>query len=511
MVVSRWVFFDANAQTSFTAEPTTGISGTGTYGYVEGAVTAAPTITISAGISDQMLIGLDGNTSQQITLTPGSNLDIRMVCREIEFKGKQLVGTHYDHFSCRYVNNKVRVYSGKLGTSSQATVGLGGNNCLHLLGMAPSQGGPVTVTTVNGAASTNNGAYTGQVTVGGSYKGQFSEIYQVTIGTQHPVGSATVSGTYAGTVTTNGFWNHTSNETYTINLNTTNGAVMNAGSGNVPRFTVTSTLGDNVATLTELLYSDYYYEIGTRGLRVKFSDSPFGATDTISIACSAIQFAQGSNAAAAVGSAQYIVSAMRENKVTTPVTTQTTGTAVGNSGLTIAFSNSGSLTAKDKFTLIASQTQPSVLGGTTLNFGSVTVSTYSPTQVVWFELLSGATRLSNTKFGLNSHGSAQHHFTGNNDTKFAFGNVGEGSPSSNNSQWKTGVDGATDLASDTPPVYLAATEDNLAETNTAAGSEPIGVAKGEMVSDYIYMAIKLGASETGANSTIVYRMFFDFS
>jgi hypothetical protein len=59
MVTARWVFFDADAETSYTAQPTTGISGTGTFGYVQGTYVAAPVITISAGISDQMTIALD--------------------------------------------------------------------------------------------------------------------------------------------------------------------------------------------------------------------------------------------------------------------------------------------------------------------------------------------------------------------------------------------------------------------------------------------------------------------
>lgn len=504
MATARWVFFDADADTSYTT------STSGTVGYVEGTNTS-PTATIVTGVSDQLQINIDAQGLNQITLTSGTDLDMRMICKEIEFKGKQLANSEFEHFSCRYVNNKVRIYSGSVGGSSTVTVDNGGNDCLHLLGMASSQGGPITTTAINGQSSTNNASYTGTPTVSGVYKGQFADIYTVMIGTIHPVGEAVVSGTYGGTVTTNGDWNESSDEDYTITIDTTNGAVMNAGSGNVPTFTYTSTQGDNNATPQEILYSDYYYEIGTKGLRIKFSDSPFANGDTIEIPCTAIQFAQGSNASAAVGSAQYVVSALRENKITTAVTSQTTGTAVGNTGLTISFSNSGNLTARDEFKIITSGPQPSVLGGTTVNFGSVTVSTYSPAAAVWFQLIEGATVLSNTRFGLQSHGSASHHFAGNSDTLFAFGTAGEATPASDGTQWYSGVDPSTDLSSDTPPAYLAATEDNLAEVSTASASEVVGVVPGEMITDFCYLAIKLGSSESGANSTINYRMYFDFS
>lgn len=505
MATARWVFFDPDATTSFTTATS------GTYGYVEGASIASPTATITAGVSDQLQIQVDGGGFNQITLTSGVDLDMRMICREIEFKGKQLAASEFEEFSCEYINNKVRINSGSLGTGSTVSVTNGGNDCLHLLGMAASQGGPLTVNTVNGQASSNNASYTGTPTISGEYKGQFADIYTVMVGTQHPVGSATVTGTYTGSVTTNGDWNEAVNELYTITIDTTNGAVLNAGSGNVPTFTVTSTQGDNIATPVEILYSDYYYQIGTKGLRVKFSDAPFGNGDTVSVQCTAIQFAQGSNAAANVGSAQYVVSARRANKVTTPVTSQTTGTSIGNQGLTIAFSSSGQLTARDEFRVIASGPQPSVLGGTVVNFGSVTITTYSPAAAVWFQLLEGATTLSNTRFGLQSHGTAAHHFNGNNDTLFAFGTAGEATPASDGTQWASEIDPSIDLASDIPPAYLSATEDNLAEVSTASASEPVGVVDGEMITDFIWLAIKIGSSENGANSTINYRMYYDFS
>lgn len=510
---SRWVYFDPNSDTIITGATNQTRSGTGSQGYAESATAISGVVTVTAGSADQLQVSINGNPFEQITLTSGTNLDARAVARDIEFKLKQLSASYWDAVSVECVNNKFKIKSSSLGNNSSVAVDNGTNDILHLLGMASSQGGPVTVTTVNGIADDNNAAYTGAVTLGGEYKGQFSDIYTVMIGTSHPVANATPGGSnlYTGTCSSAGDWNQATAETYTITISTATGATMNNGTGNVPTFTVTSTQGDNVATPVEMLCSDCSYNIGTKGLRVKFSDAPFGNGDTFSIVCTPITEAATGQTAASVGSAKYVWSSLREGKSGSATTSQTTGTAVGTKGVTIAFSNSGQLTRRDKFKIICSGPQPTTLGTTILNYGAVTVSTYSPTKVVWFELLSGATILTNTKFGLNSHGSAQHHNQGNNDTLFAFGHAGEASPGSDGSQWKKGISGPTDLASDTPPTYLNGTENNLPVVSTADQSIDVGVAPGEMVTDFLYLAIKLGALESGSNSTIVYRMFFDFS
>lgn len=510
---SRWVLFDANADTLISTETNESINGTGTYGYVEGSNVVSGIVDIVGGVADQLKVSINGGSYQEVTLTSGTSLDARMVAREMEFKLKQLMDSDFDAVSVDYLNNKFRIRGSSLGNTSTVAVNNGTNDCLHLLGMAASQGGALTVNTVNGLASSNNAAYTGQVTASGVYKGQFSDIYTVMIGSVHPVADIVASGanTYAGSAVSAGDWNQAAAETYTITVSTVNGSVMNNGAGNVPTFTVTSTQGDNVATPTELLYSDYWYNIGTKGVRAKFTDAPFGNNDIFSIVCTPIAEAAPSQTAAAVGSARYVWSSLKEGKSSSATVTQVTGTAVGGKGVTIAFSDSGVLTRRDSFRIICSGPQPTTLGVTTLNFGGVTVSTYSPTKVVWFELISGATVLSDTKFGLNSHGTAQHHNQGSADTKFAFGTAGNGNPASDGTEWKKGIVGSTDLASDVPPSYLFATEDNMPVVATADASISMGVAEGQLVSDFIYLAIKLGALESGANPSIVWRMFYDYS
>jgi len=130
--------------------------------------------------------------------------------------------------------------------------------------------------------------------------------------------------------------------------------------------------------------------------------------------------------------------------------------------------------------------------------------------------------MSTVKFSLQSDGTFQHHDQGNNDTEFHFGTCGAdndgGTSSTSNDQVEFAVDVnglgrilATDIDSDTPPVYLNATKADLAEVNSADLAQTIGNFQDALVSDFIWLAIKLGASETGANSTINYRMYFDFS
>jgi len=511
--ISRWCYFDPNTDTTYSHATNQTVSGTGSRGYVEASTATSGTFTITAGAADQMQVAIDGNALQQITLTSGSTMDARAVARDIEWKLKQLPQTEFDNCRVEYLNNKFRIWSSTLGTASTVAVDNGSNDCLHLLGMAASQGGSLTVNTVNGLASANNGSFTGQVSLSGVYKGQFTDIYTVLVGTVHPIGvvSGTGGNVYTGSGTSTGSWNEAFDETYTVTINTAAGSVMNNGAGNVPTMTWTSTSGDNSGAAVQLLYSDYFYAVGSRGLRIRFTDSPFGNSDLFGITCSAIQFSSGAVTSSAVGTARYHWSSLREGKSSASTVSQVTGTAVGNKGLTIAFSNSGNLTRRDRFEIIAGGPVPTTIGVTVLNFGAVTVSTYSSTKSVWFDLLSGATVLSSPRFGLNSNGTAQNHYAGGNGTKFAVGFSGRGNPASDGTEWRKAVVGSTDLSSDVPPAYLFSTEDNMPEVSTALDSIAVGVAPGEMTTDFIHLAIRLDALETGSNPSIVYRIFYDFS
>ena len=130
-----------------------------------------------------------------------------------------------------------------------------------------------------------------------------------------------------------------------------------------------------------------------------------------------------------------------------------------------------------------------------------------------FEVKSGAVEVSTVKFGLQSHGTFSHHNSGNMDTKFRFGTVGVshfalGASSNEKIEWHQNVV-AADIDSDTPPPYLFATKENLSVVSTADDSEVVG--NYGLVSDVIFVNILLGTNETGANSSINMRLYFDYS
>jgi hypothetical protein len=271
------------------------------------------------------------------------------------------------------------------------------------------------------------------------------------------------------------------------------------------------------STDTELLYPDYWYKVGTRGLMVKFTDAVF-SSDVWTIACYQPDYAQGSNVSAPVGIAQYTWSSERGDMSSSPITTNSgTPTRLGSRGLFIEFVNGvgSNLQAGDEFFVICNAPKPSNYNITSLNYGNVTVSTESDVKVVMFEVESGAIEVSTVTFGLQSHGTFSHHSAGNSDTYFRLGTVGPDNPAGsspiNGIEWYPNIV-AGDIDNDTPPSYLYATEDNLAVVATADASESIGnYPMCGLTSDPIWLNIHLGASETGANSSINHRLYFDYS
>jgi hypothetical protein len=199
-----------------------------------------------------------------------------------------------------------------------------------------------------------------------------------------------------------------------------------------------------------------------------------------------------------------------------PITTsESSWTRLGSRGLYIKYTGDNMFKVGDQFKVVCTPPQPKSYDITNLNYGNVTVSTEAPVKAVIFEIISGAIEMSTVKFGLQSHGTFSHHDTNNADTFFRFGTVGPGQKTGSapvsGLEWRANV-AAADIASDTPPSYLFASKSNLSVVSDADASQTIG-ASGfmGMTSDPIFLNIKLGASEVGANSTINYRIFFDYS
>ncbi len=314
-------------------------------------------------------------------------------------------------------------------------------------------------------------------------------------------------------------WNGDNNETYTVTVSTTNGSVVGGGTTHVPTFTVTSTQSDTVATAQEILYANEIYYIGARGLTLKFTDAPFGNGDTFTIVCTKPVTVDGSNATAAVGTAKYHYRSTLGDDSTASTTTAIGGSALGRKGLTIAWSNSGVLTPRDEWKIVCKGPTPEAYGVTSMVYGNVTVTTESAVKVHVFEIQSGAVDMSSVKFSLQSHGTFAHHDAGDSDTFFRFGTAGYGRPGDGVSlantgpEWTSTVTAANIGADKThgntgAPIMLGSSVADLAVVSSADDAAAVG--NKSLVSDFIWTNIRLGAQESGANSTINYRLYFDY-
>lgn len=524
--VTRWVQYDVSA----VGEATDGNTGCkGTRGYSIGTANTGDTFTIGS-TTNRLYLSIDGDPGPYITLTSGVDLDPRFIAKDITEKlhdlGKN--SNSWDNAICRWENDKTsgngfRISSGTLGSSSSVTVTSGTYSADSILGFSSKieQGGLAT------PAHGNAYGFNGTVTVSGTYQGKFDEVYKIVIsndtftegataprGIAAPVKDATNS--YSGTMTTGGVFNASGNITYTLSINTTNGTTMGAGTGNVPTLSWTSTGSDASTEAVELLYPDHWYKVGDWGLMVKFTDAVFNTCSPAwTIDCYNPDYAQGTNLTAEAGLAQYVWSSDRGDMSDSPLTTSSNDfTRLGSRGLSIKFNPSGTdpLTAGDEFYVICSAPKPSAYDISGLNYGNVTVSTESDVKAVMFEIMSGAVEMSTVKFGLQSHGTFLHHYQNNNDTMFRFGTVGPantaGVAPDNGIEWVQNVQPA-DIDSDTPPSYLYYTKANLPVAASADESEAVG--SYGLTADTIWLNIKLGSAETGANSTINYRVYFDYA
>jgi len=538
VAVSRFVEFSVNSQT-FATGTSTDSTAKGSRGFSRGTGLSVgeDTFSIVLNSNDQLAVNINGVGPETITLASGTDLDPRFVARDIEFKLHSANSDEAFKFAqCNWRNggggtnsdNSFIIFSGRLGNN-------GGNNDVNVT----SPGGQdaratLGFDTVNEQAGTDNSTvnagttYTGGITVSGVYGGQFDDLYTIMIADAETVEDSAAGGgnTYAGTAETGGLYTGSADDAYTVTIDTTNGSTMGAGGGSVPQFTVTDTPGvDDNANPIELLFANHWYDVGDLGVRIRFTDAVFGNGDTFTINGFT---ASGTGYPKAAGVAEYIFSSSQEDSskaisLGSTVTSFGAGTQVGTRGVTAIFGNSGSLDLGERYFVICRSPQPTNSNVTQLNFGNVTVSTNSSVKTVWFELISGAVSMSTVKFSLQSDGTFQQHDQGDNDTEFHFGTAGAGNESAgsgptSNAQVEYSVDTdglgnitATDIDSDTPPTNLFATKADLAVVSSADNAEDIGNYLGAVVSDFMWLAIKLGANETGANSTINYRMFFDFS
>jgi len=526
--ITRWVKYDTDVVGSSGDGNGEGCIGTRGFSFGIGTVSDADGVSIGP-TTNRLYVSLDGYApgSSYITLYSGSNLDPRFIARDITEKlhNVDTANERWANAVCLWdsgdwadasgeADNRFRIYSGTLGTASSVTVATSGTNTAHaVLGFDSKQetGGQAETNTFNGTAS-----------VSGTYYGLYDEIYTVMMsnddnGADSHRGIGTLNDAnivYGGTATAGGVYTGAAaDDTYTINIVVTNGTTMGAGTGNVPQMRWTSSPGtDDMGggKYIELLYSDHWYKVGTKGVMIKFTDAVFAA-GYFTLPVYKANYVEGSNANAAVGTASYVYASNRGDFSSTPIATVSGGyTALGSRGLQIKFTGTNNLYARDVFYVPCAGPLPGVAANyniTSLNYGNVTVSTDSDVRSVVFEIESGAIEMSLVKFGLQNHGTFTHHNENNSDTYFRFGTVGVGNPKTG-TEWYPNI-AYTDLDNDVPPAYLYATEDNLSVVSTADDSETVG--NYMLTADPIWLCVHLGASETGANSTINYRLYFDYS
>ena len=513
--ITRWIAYNPTSQG--TIGKGRGAGCVGKRGYSIGTGSIGDTFTIGP-TTNKLYLSIDGDTGPYITLYSGTNLDPRFVAKDITEKMRNLGKNdeRWDSAICKWENipdkgNRFKIYSGSLGVASSVSISTVGSESGHnVLGFA-------TRSEVGGEASTNN--FQGTMKVTGTYKGFLPEVYTVVVTNDQDatrgIGSATQNISYDGIFTTGGIYNYTSDTTYTITIDVTNGTTMAGGTGNVPIMTWTASPSADDSTVgTELLYPDYWYKIGTRGLMVKFTDAVF-SVGYWTVPCYKPDYTSGTNVTDPPGTA-YMAFSSDRGDMGGAMLTPASGTAValGSRGLNVSFVPTGGsdyLGIRDTFTIICHGPKAENYNISSVNFGNVTVSTESSTKCVVFEVESGAYQLSSVKFGLQSHGSFQHHYAGNNDTMFRFGTVGPknkaGVGQESGIEWYPGVV-AADIDSDVPPTYLYSTRSNLQVVSTADDSQSVGNV--DLTADPVWFNIKLGSSETGA-STSNYRVFFDYS
>ncbi len=516
--VTRWVQYPIAGEGVISTGGAT-VSGLGTRGYVQANSTVGDSFDIGSS-NNRLYINLDGDSATYITIASGTDLDPRFVAKDISEKihNTGLVGG-YVNAQCVWEDNKIKLYSGTLSSSSSATVASGANTA-HLelgFGSKTETGGS---TYRGGDVALGVNSFNGGITTSGTYSGFLDETYRIVINSLTQVGTPSKDGSnsYTGTLTADGVYQYDSpNLTYTMSIDVTNGTTMGAGTGNVPTMSWTSTGSVDDGGPTELLYPDYWYSLGTRGVPVKFTDAVFNTVDPAwTVACTYAQYAEGSNQQAAPGTALFVWSSTRGDHAATALTTSdSTYIRLGTRGVYVKWSGSNNLYAGDEFHVVCKPPQPTSYDITNLNFGNVTVSTDSTVKAVIFEILSGAVEMSTVKFGLQSDGAFSHHDAGNADTEFHFGTVGPGNNAGTGSidglEWRANTT-ATDISSDTPPSYLYATKEDLAVVADADTSEALGASHYMgIIADPVYLGIKLGANEVGANSTINYRLYFDYS
>lgn len=542
MAQPRWVeYFTNSSGTTMSSSQNAGHTNSGMYGRgtppaLRGSTPSEIPITLASD-SNKLNIRMHNGVSESskvYTLASGTNLDPRVIARDITDQMHRnppvnhAVWTsarcfwNYDAFElrggiCGYnatvtIDSTTNSAHTKLGLSTGVTVHGSDNNRLYNGGLATD------------GKSVNT--WSGSMTVSGtSFASSWDEYTIVAVNNDAGTGQGSASivthasGTYPGTVTLGGVYNYSDSTTYHVNVTVSGSAsYMNGVLDAVPVMDWYGTGGDTVSSGSQqLLYANYPYPLGNKGLWIKFSNAPFSYPgDSWQILASGIIAPSGYN---------YQWGSAMRSVIWSSIKGDTSWDITPNSGNTATFNNYFAvgrkgiyLSANQDYNVAAGDTLRVTLPGpvpysydiSSINLGNITITTSSRVFTVRFDVIGGAVELTNVKFSLLSNGGMGYHDGVN--TAFRFGTVGAGQPATTTNYdigWRNDVQ-VSDLVPPKPE-YLHTIVANLSEVSTADDSQTIGIDEFDgLISDYIFNAIQLGADESG-QKTVVYRCYYDYT
>jgi hypothetical protein len=509
--------------------------GRGTPAVLTGTMPAEIPITITSSNSDLAIVMGDGleTNSKTITLSSGINLDPRVIARDITDKMHREYPVNtplWTQAYCLWWRNNFEIRTGIAGLEASIRLNTCSNNAADTLGL------PVSAEAIHGsnnnrlydggiaAGNKTTNTWSGTVTVDGtSFAGSWDEYTVVAINSDAGLGQGSASiithasGTYPGVVTLGGVYNYTLGSTYHVSVTVSGSAsYMNGVKDACPVLDWYSdpASGDTTSSGSiQLLYPNYPYPLGNKGLWVKFSNAPFSYPgDAWMIQASGIVAPEGYDYQWGSAMRKIIWSSIRGDVEWAYQDTATYGDSfrVGRKGIYVTADQNYSVAPGDVLRIRVPGPVPYLFDITSINLGNITVTTSSRVFAVRFDLIGGAIELTNVRFSLLDNGGMAYHDGVN--TAVRFGTVGPGQKAVNQDydvEWWNEVV-VQDLVP-TKPDYLYAIDANLTEVTTADDSKVIGIDPFEsLISDYIYCSVMLGADESG-QKTMVYRCYFDYT
>jgi hypothetical protein len=541
MAQPRWTEMVTNpsglilASSQNMAHTTPGNYGRGTTGTLQGAAPPTVPITLTSSTCDLLITMNDGatTTSKTFTLASGVNLDPRVIARDITDKMHKEYPVNSPVWTaaiCHWWKSGFLLLNGICGSNSMVRVDYTANSAAGALGFTHGVAGYGSENNIlpDGGLATGNkvtNTWSGSMSSSGTLFNGSCDIYTITaVNSDSGEGQGTASvlthasGSYAGTVSLGGIYNYSDNTIYHMVVTVTGSASYMSGvTGNVPVMTWWGEGGDTTCSgAIELLYPNYPYPLGNKGLWVKFSNYPFSyPSDAWAISASGINYAGGSYNYQWGGAFRKIIwSSLKGDVQWTQQSTATFGNyfPVGRKGIYLSANQDYNVAPGDTIRVRIPGPVPYNFDITSINLGNITVTTSSRVFCVRFDLIGGAIELTNIKFSLLNDGGMAYHDGSN--TYFPWGTVGPGQKAvsyggSYDVEWWSNVN-VQDLIPPKPG-YMYAIDSNLVPVSTADDSKVIGVDPFDgLISDYIFCAVHLGADESGAK-TAVYRCYFDYT